>query len=438
MTRPEVSKSERTQTHRVSVITAARNCANTIAAAIESVIGQDHPNIQHIVIDGASTDGSQNVIGRYQANIDYYISEPDQGIADAWNKALDVVEGDYVLFVNGDDILPRTFISQALKTKDAGNKTIIYGDTIFFDDELTAPVTFEAQFNPQKVIYGFGFMHTSCVFPASAFSSFRFSLSNSIAVDTEHLIWCMKNGYEFEKGQAVNFMRRGGVSDQNWKTAAHQYLQLLHENELIDSKQRRRLSLLIPVRSWNKKLGVTQFIRLCKTQAYYLAVFLFNALLRISPFFMKRILFRLMRFSVSRDATIQGGIRVFGPGRLTVGPGSMINRGVLLDNRKKITIGRNVNIAHDCRIYTLGHDVNNPAFAPKGGQVFLDDYCVLFAACMIMPNVRVGRGAVILPGAVVTRDVPPFEIHGGNPAVKIGDRDVEPLYSPARRYWFAN
>ncbi|GAB5488640.1 MAG: hypothetical protein Pars2KO_22100 [Parasphingorhabdus sp.] len=421
-----------------SVITVARNCSSTIATAIESVLSQDHPSIQYIVIDGNSTDGSQEIITKYLDSIDYYISEPDEGIADAWNKALDVANGDYILFVNGDDIIPKNFVSKALEGAEAERKVIVYGDTIFFSDTMKTTQTFTAKFNPKKIIFGFGFMHTSCMFPASAFFDFRFSLSNSIAADAEHLIWCMKNGYEFRKGGAVNFMRRGGVSDLGWKAAAHQYLNLLYENGLVDQKNKWKLSALIPIRHWNKILSITGLLRHCKSQVYYVATFLFNALFRISPFFLKRMLLRLMRFEVSSDAAIQGGIRVFGPGRLMVGEGSMVNRGVFLDNRKGISIGCNVNIAHDCRIYTLGHDIQSPSFASVGGEVIIEDYCVLFAACMIMPNVKIGRGAVILPGSVVTKDIPPFEIHGGNPATKIGDRNVEPLYSPARRFWFAN
>lgn len=423
---------------QVSVITATRNSATTIASAIESVLNQEHHDIQYIVIDGDSTDGSQDIITNYLDSIDYFVSEPDCGIADAWNKALDVATGDHIMFVNGDDIIPKNFISKSLQSADEENKVIVYGDTIFFCDDMSKPETFIAQFEPKKIIFGFGFMHTSCVFPASAFSEFRFSLSNSIAVDTEHLIWCMKNGYQFKKGQATNFMRRGGVSDRAWKAAAKQYLGLLHQNGIVDEKKKRILGAFINIRKINKSIGIGKFIRRLKVQAYYLLVALFNGLFRFSPFFFRRFLFRLMRFEVSPDAVIQGGIRVFGPRRLKVGSGSMVNRGVLLDNRKGITIGQNVNIAHDCRIYTLGHDVRSPAFTAVGGEVILEDYCVLFAACMIMPDVKIGRGAVILAGSVVTKDVPPFEIHGGNPASKIGDRDVEPLYSPARSYWFAN
>ena len=423
---------------QVSVITAARNCAATIASTIESVLSQDFADIQYIVIDGNSTDGSQDVITQYRDSIDYFVSEPDKGIADAWNKALDVATGNYILFVNGDDIVPKNYISKSLKNADEESRVIIYGDTIFFSDGLEKPEMFSAQFNPRKIIFGFGFMHTSCIFPASAFRNFRFSLSNSIAVDTEHLLWCFKNGYEFRKGDGTNFMRRGGVSDRAWKQAAIQYLGLLHEFGIVSKTRKTTLRAFIAIRQINRLLGVGKFVRAFRIQLYYLVVALFNGLFRVSPFFLKRVLMSLMGFDVSPDAAVQGGVRVFGPKRLKVGAGSMINSGVRLDNRKGITIGRNVNVAHDCRIYTLGHDVRSPSFAAVGGPVVLDDHSVLFAACMIMPNVKVGRGAVVLPGSVVTKDVPPFEIHGGNPAKKIGDRDVEPLYSPARKFWFAN
>ena len=144
------------------------------------------------------------------------------------------------------------------------------------------------------------------------------------------------------------------------------------------------------------------------------------------------------RYDIARSATLQGGIRFFHVGRLAVGDGSIVNRGVYLDNRGGITIGRHVSIAHDARIYTMGHDVHDPTFATKAQSVRIDDHAVVFAGAMIMPGVHLGQGAVVMAGAVVTRSVPPLRIVGGNPAVDIGSRDVVPAYRLQRRYWFAH
>ena len=173
-------------------------------------------------------------------------------------------------------------------------------------------------------------------------------------------------------------------------------------------------------------------------QLYFLALAVINTVHGLLPFWLRRVLYRLCRYDIARSATLQGGIRFFHVGRLTVGDGSIVNRGVYLDNRGGITIGRHVSIAHDARIYTMGHDVHDPTFATKAQSVRIDDHAVVFAGAMIMPGVHLGQGAVGMAGAVGTRSVPPLRIVGGNPAVDIGSRDVVPAYRLQRRYWFAH
>ena len=87
----------------ISVVIAVRNGAATIQRALDSVFAQTYELIEIVVIDGASTDGTQAVIERNAARIAYHESEPDRGIYDAWNKALDHVTGDWICFLGADD-----------------------------------------------------------------------------------------------------------------------------------------------------------------------------------------------------------------------------------------------------------------------------------------------------------------------------------------------
>jgi glycosyltransferase involved in cell wall biosynthesis len=88
----------------VSVITAVFNAQDCIADCIKSVLTQDYPNIECIIVDGASTDGTVDVIRRYEDKIDIWISEPDNGIFDAWNKGLKLASGKWIAFLGADDI----------------------------------------------------------------------------------------------------------------------------------------------------------------------------------------------------------------------------------------------------------------------------------------------------------------------------------------------
>ncbi|HEX3138601.1 MAG TPA: hypothetical protein VHQ87_01015, partial [Rhizobacter sp.] len=82
-------------------------------------------------------------------------------------------------------------------------------------------------------------------------------------------------------------------------------------------------------------------------QLYFIALALINTVHGLLPFRLSPLLYRLCGFEIARGATLQGGIRFFHIGRLSVGEGSLVNRGVYLDNRGGIRIGRQVSIAHD-------------------------------------------------------------------------------------------
>lgn len=88
---------------RITAITMVRNMAGTIEQTIKSVLGQDYDDLEYIVMDGGSTDGTADIIRRYDNKIAYWVSEPDGGTADALNKALKHATGDVICIVNGDD-----------------------------------------------------------------------------------------------------------------------------------------------------------------------------------------------------------------------------------------------------------------------------------------------------------------------------------------------
>ncbi len=86
---------------KISIITISYNRVGTIASAIESVLSQDYPNVEYIVVDGASTDGTQAVIERYADRITHYQSAPDTGMYNALNKAINLCTGDVVGLLMG-------------------------------------------------------------------------------------------------------------------------------------------------------------------------------------------------------------------------------------------------------------------------------------------------------------------------------------------------
>jgi len=119
---------------KVSIITVCFNIAQTIEDTIKSVLSQDYEDIEHIVVDGASTDGTLDVIKKYKNNIAKVISEPDNGIYDAMNKGLSSSTGGIVATLNGDDVYAKkTTVSRMVEFIQQNELDAAYGDLIYID-----------------------------------------------------------------------------------------------------------------------------------------------------------------------------------------------------------------------------------------------------------------------------------------------------------------
>ncbi len=90
---------------KISIITSCYNSEKYLEQCIQSVISQNYNNLEYIIIDGGSTDGTINIVNKYKKHISYFISEPDKGISDAFNKGIKVATGDIIGIINSDDYL---------------------------------------------------------------------------------------------------------------------------------------------------------------------------------------------------------------------------------------------------------------------------------------------------------------------------------------------
>ncbi len=116
---------------KVSIITAVYNGVETIEDCIKSVVAQTYPKTEHFIIDGGSTDGTIEIIKKYEDKIAYWVSEPDRGIYDAMNKGIKLATGDVIGILNSDDIYADEFvIENVIKAISNGNVDSCYGDLV--------------------------------------------------------------------------------------------------------------------------------------------------------------------------------------------------------------------------------------------------------------------------------------------------------------------
>jgi glycosyltransferase involved in cell wall biosynthesis len=119
---------------KVSIITVCFNIAETIEDTIKSVLSQDYKDIEYIVVDGGSTDGTLEIISRYKNKIAKVISEPDNGIYDAMNKGLRSSTGDILATLNGDDVYAeKSIVSRMAEFIESRDLDAAYGDLIYVD-----------------------------------------------------------------------------------------------------------------------------------------------------------------------------------------------------------------------------------------------------------------------------------------------------------------
>lgn len=198
----------------LTIITVVKNKADTIEECILSVLEQDYYNIEYIVIDGGSTDGTLDIINKYENAIDYYISEPDQGLYFAMNKGISLASGDIINFINADDYFLRdVFREYANKFQNIKIK-MVYAHTEVRDTQGNFVCTTSS---PVYTVLLFPISHSACFIQRAVFETIGyFDTSYSIAADYHFLL----STYLFYTEQAFACIKRttiiyrlGGISD---------------------------------------------------------------------------------------------------------------------------------------------------------------------------------------------------------------------------------
>lgn len=162
---------------KISIVLVTYNAAETLQACLDSIYKQQYPNLEIIVIDGASTDGTVNILNENSNRIAFFKSEKDNGIYDAMNKALTYIKGARVYFLGADDILYDDFSALAFQLKDSG---VIYYGSVIMNGEKTGPVNSPYQLAKKNLC------HQAIFYPASVFK--KYSYQTKYVINADHLL----------------------------------------------------------------------------------------------------------------------------------------------------------------------------------------------------------------------------------------------------------
>jgi glycosyltransferase involved in cell wall biosynthesis len=201
---------------KVSIITVVYNNSETIADCIDSVLNQSYPNIEYIIIDGASTDGIVDVVNKYGNKITTFISEPDKGLYDAMNKGINLSTGDIVGIISSDDLyIDNKVIENVIKEFEEKDVDSVYADLVYVSpgnlDKILRHYD-SSYFNPQK---GWMPAHPTFFVKKEVYEKYGvFRTDLKIAADFDILIRFLhtyKISYSYMQEVLVK-MRTGGVS----------------------------------------------------------------------------------------------------------------------------------------------------------------------------------------------------------------------------------
>tara|TARA_B100001250_G_scaffold188793_1_gene162218 strand:- start:5505 stop:6314 length:810 start_codon:yes stop_codon:yes gene_type:complete len=229
-----VSKNNQYDTIKVTVITVVYNDEANIQSTIESVINQGYPHLEYIIVDGRSSDGTLEIIKKYENNIQILISEKDEGIYDAMHKGIKLSSGQYINFMHsGDSFYSKQTLSNVMKNLDT-DSDIIYGNYY-----VKYPIGFgrtELSHEPKNLWKPF--FNQQCVFYKSLILNNKpFNTKYNIAADFFFTMESISRGYRINKiDEIICYSLKGGYSNQQEFKAIKQYYNIIKEFNLKGKK----------------------------------------------------------------------------------------------------------------------------------------------------------------------------------------------------------
>ena len=180
-----------------------------------------------------------------------------------------------------------------------------------------------------------------------------------------------------------------------------------------------------------------KIFRYLKRIIYFFSLYVLNRIIAFIPCnTFRKLWYRICGMKIGTSSQIDMGVYILAPMKISIGSYSHINQGCLLDGRGGISIGNSVSISHRVQIMTGTHDIQSKDFRGYVKPVFIGDYAFIGVGATVLGGIKIGKGAVVCAGAVVTKSIPDFAVVAGVPSKIIGQRNYDLDYVCTPDRWF--
>lgn len=413
---------------KVSIVTVAYNAESTIETTLTSVINQSYKNTQYIIVDGASTDKTLEIVRRYSKDVDLIVSEPDSGIYDAMNKGLALASGEWIGFLNCGDTYVGLNALENIFTNDLGGADVVYGNSVQIDSRGNASKLLSSDQLGDLEYYPI-YRHGASFVRTNIHRRYPFDLSRlkdyGFALDYHNIYGLYRAGFIFKRLEIdILQFQLEGVSNDLLRSAVYNYK--ITRGEKFNPKK-----FLVFLKMVGRGIYIgNKYIRFSVSllHHFYIGIVLNKIISNVPAKLIRHFFYKLGGMKIGKGSEINMDLYLYEPQRIVIGENSHLNHGCFIDGRGGVKVGSNVSISHNVSFVTGSHDVNSKSFAGNEGPIIVHDYVWIGLNAIILKNVIIKEGAVIAAGAVVTKDVEKYTIVAGNPAKKIGERQTNLSY----------
>lgn len=216
---------------RFTIVTISFNAEKCIERTIVSVIQQSYNNVEYIIVDGGSRDGTMRIVEKYKENINHYISEPDKGIYDAMNKGIKLATGDYLIFMNADDVFADNNVLQKVADQLKSDSDIVYGNW----RTITEYGTFDNKPAPLSTLdKKFGLSHQAIFAKVSLLKQEPFDLQYKYAGDYNMISSYYLSGKKFQyvDVEIAEISINSGATFNHFEKSVKEHYQILAKRGL--------------------------------------------------------------------------------------------------------------------------------------------------------------------------------------------------------------